>query len=80
MSCGREAGSRFLRGARERFSNSGDREKPVRERVDSTCAQQDFVRSIARRVTVLHEGQVLADGPMTQIQNDPRVIEVYLGE
>ena len=40
----------------------------------------EFVRSIARRVTVLHEGKVLADGPMAQIQADPRVIEVYLGE
>jgi urea transport system ATP-binding protein len=39
----------------------------------------DFVRSIARRVTVLHEGRVLAEGDMDQMQNDPRVIEVYLG-
>ncbi|GIX21863.1 MAG: ABC transporter ATP-binding protein [Gammaproteobacteria bacterium] len=39
-----------------------------------------FVRAIARRVTVLHEGRVLAEGSMEQVQNDPRVIEVYLGE
>ena len=39
----------------------------------------DFVRSIARRVTVLHEGRVLAEGDMDQVQNDPQVIEVYLG-
>jgi urea transport system ATP-binding protein len=40
----------------------------------------DFVRSIARKVTVLHQGSVLAEGSMEQVQNDPRVIEVYLGE
>jgi urea transport system ATP-binding protein len=40
----------------------------------------EFVRSIARRVTVLHEGRVLAEGSMDSVQNDPRVIEVYLGE
>ncbi len=39
-----------------------------------------FVRSIARRVTVLHEGQVLAEGSMSDVQNNPKVIEVYLGE
>ena len=39
----------------------------------------DFVRSIARQVTVLHEGRVLAEGDMDRVQNDPRVIEVYLG-
>ena len=39
----------------------------------------DFVRSIARRVTVLHEGRVLADGDMNQVQSDPLVVEVYLG-
>lgn len=40
----------------------------------------DFVRSIADKVTVLHQGSVLAEGDMDSIQNDPRVIEVYLGE
>jgi len=40
----------------------------------------EFVRSIARQVTVLHQGHVLAEGSMDAIQNDARVIEVYLGE
>lgn len=39
----------------------------------------DFVRSIARKVTVLHQGHVLSEGTMDQVQNDPRVVEVYLG-
>jgi urea transport system ATP-binding protein len=39
----------------------------------------DFVRSIARTVTVLHQGSVLAEGSMDEVQNDPRVVEVYLG-
>ncbi|WP_129782151.1 urea ABC transporter ATP-binding protein UrtD [Peristeroidobacter soli] len=40
----------------------------------------DFVRSIARKVTVLHEGHVLAEGTIDEVQSDPRVVEVYLGE
>jgi len=39
----------------------------------------EFVRSIARKVTVLHEGSVLAEGTMDAVQNDQKVIEVYLG-
>jgi urea transport system ATP-binding protein len=39
----------------------------------------EFVRSIAKRVTVLHEGRVLAEGDMDQVQKDARVIDVYLG-
>ena len=38
-----------------------------------------FVRNIARKVTVLHEGQVLCEGPVDQVQKDERVMEVYLG-
>ena len=40
----------------------------------------DFVRSIAQRVTVLHQGHVLAEGSMDEVQQNQRVIEVYLGE
>ena len=39
----------------------------------------EFVRQLARTVTVMHEGSVLCEGPMEQVQRDPRVIEVYLG-
>lgn len=41
----------------------------------------EFVRQIANdKVTVLHQGSVLCEGTMDEVQNDPRVIEVYLGE
>jgi urea transport system ATP-binding protein len=39
----------------------------------------EFVRKIARTVTVLHEGSVLCEGPVEQMQKDERVMEVYLG-
>jgi urea transport system ATP-binding protein len=38
-----------------------------------------FVESIADRVTVLHQGKVLAEGSMAAIQDNPQVKEVYLG-
>jgi urea transport system ATP-binding protein len=38
-----------------------------------------FVRNLDCTVSVLHEGSVLAEGPMESVQSDPRVIEVYLG-
>ncbi|PMB10373.1 urea ABC transporter ATP-binding protein UrtD [Fischerella thermalis CCMEE 5273] len=40
----------------------------------------EFVRQIARKVTVLHQGSVLCEGSIEEVQNDPRVIEVYLGQ
>jgi urea transport system ATP-binding protein len=39
----------------------------------------EFVRQIARRITVLHQGSVLKEGVFDSVKNDPEVIEVYLG-
>lgn len=39
----------------------------------------EFVRQIARKVTVLHQGKVLKEGSMDSVQSDPTVAEVYLG-
>ncbi len=39
----------------------------------------EFVRALGCKVTVLHEGTVLSEGSIDHVQNDPRVVEVYLG-
>jgi len=39
----------------------------------------DFIARIAKKVTVLHEGSVLAEGSLAEVQADSRVIDVYLG-
>jgi urea transport system ATP-binding protein len=39
----------------------------------------DFVAQIAHKVTVMHQGKILAEGPMDKVQADPKVIDVYLG-
>jgi len=39
----------------------------------------DFVKKIAHKVTVMHQGKILAEGPMDKVQADPKVIDVYLG-
>ena len=65
----------------------GEREKTVRL-LQSIATDQSilviehdmsFVREIANKVTVLHEGMILCEGPMEKVQNDSRVIELYLG-
>ncbi|WP_320674125.1 urea ABC transporter ATP-binding protein UrtD [Prochlorococcus sp. MIT 1341] len=40
----------------------------------------DFIRRLESRVTVLHQGHVLCEGPMEEIQKNSKVIEVYLGQ
>jgi len=54
-------------------SLSGDRSLVVVEH------DMEFISKIAATVTVLHEGSVLAEGSMGEVQSDERVIEVYLG-
>ncbi len=39
----------------------------------------DFIRALDTKVTVLHEGSVLAEGDLDKVSSNPRVIEVYLG-
>ena len=39
----------------------------------------DFVKQIASKVTVMHQGRILAEGSMDAVQSDPKVIDVYLG-
>jgi len=39
----------------------------------------EFVKQIAHKVTVMHQGKILAEGSMEQVQADPKVIDVYLG-
>ena len=39
----------------------------------------EFVKRIAHKVTVMHQGKMLAEGPMEKVQADPKVIDVYLG-
>jgi urea transport system ATP-binding protein len=40
----------------------------------------EFIRDLNAPVTVLHQGTVLTEGRLEQVKEDPRVIEVYLGQ
>ncbi len=64
-----------------------EREHTTRLLVDMACTRAvvvvehdiEFVRRLNCRVTVLHEGSVLAEGSLDHVTADPKVIEVYLG-
>jgi len=45
----------------------------------AAAAETDFRREIAQRITVMHLGQVLAEGSVTEIEQNPKVKEAYLG-
>jgi urea transport system ATP-binding protein len=53
----------------------------INERHSVVVVEHDmgFVRALAVKVTVLHEGSVLSEGSIDHVSQDPRVIEVYLG-
>jgi urea transport system ATP-binding protein len=62
-----------------------DRTSELLQSVQQRCAilivehDMAFVRQFDARVTVLHQGRVLVEGPLPVVQRDERVIEVYLG-
>jgi len=51
----------------------------VIDRNRTSEGMSDVVRQIAGKVTVLHEGTVIAEGSIDQVSANERVIEVYLG-
>lgn len=66
----------------EETENVGDLLLALAESHSVVAIEHDmeFVRQIARQVTVLHQGSVLVEGTIEEVQNDPRTIEVYLGQ
>ena len=65
---------------RER-DHTGELLQAIRGQCSILVVEHDmqFVRQFASTVTVLHQGNVLVEGPVETVQSDPRVIEVYLG-
>ena len=66
--------------ARER-QQTGDLLRRISRNRSVVVIEHDmqFVKAIAEKVTVLHQGKLLSEGDLQQVQNDERVIEVYLG-
>ena len=62
-------------------NRTGELLQSIAQRCSILVVEHDmeFVRSYANRVSVLHMGSLLTEGPVAQVQSDPEVIEVYIG-
>lgn len=62
-----------------------ERTGELMHQISNTCSvlvvehDMDFVRKYSKQVTVMHEGKILSEGNMTDVQENERVQEVYLG-
>ncbi|MCE7985483.1 MAG: urea ABC transporter ATP-binding protein UrtD [Caldilinea sp. CFX5] len=66
---------------RQERNRTGELLREVAKRCSVLVVEHDmeFVRNYAGKVSVLHLGSLLTEGPVEQVQNDPQVIEVYIG-
>jgi urea transport system ATP-binding protein len=66
---------------RQERNRTGELLREVAKRCSVLVVEHDmeFVRNYAGKVSVLHLGTLLTEGPVEQVQNDPQVIEVYIG-
>jgi urea transport system ATP-binding protein len=66
---------------RQERQRTGQLLQEIAQRCSVLVVEHDmeFMRSFASTVSVLHMGQLLCQGSVQEVQNDPRVIEVYLG-
>jgi urea transport system ATP-binding protein len=66
---------------RRETTKTGELLQKIAKRCTVIVVEHDmeFVREYATRVTVLHEGRILDEGNVADVQANPKVIEVYLG-
>ena len=66
---------------RQERNRTGELLREISSRCSIIVVEHDmeFVRNYAGKVSVLHLGSLLTEGPVEQVQNDPQVIEVYIG-